>query len=70
MAYFLPRAVLVLIAWGVTYWILTALSPHLPAAVVYFTGIAWMLAGLVCFGYIRKLREADLAAERPARSKP
>lgn len=56
MAYLLPRAVIVLLGWGATYWLLTALSPHLPPSIVYITGIAWMLAGIVCFGYLYKLR--------------
>jgi hypothetical protein len=56
MAYILPRAVIVLLGWGATYWILTALSPHLPPMVVYLTGFAWLFAGVVCFGYLYNLR--------------
>jgi hypothetical protein len=56
LAYFLPRAVIVLLGWGATYWILTALSPHLAPAIIYFTGISWVLAGIVCFGYLYRLR--------------
>jgi hypothetical protein len=67
LAYVLPRAVLVLLGWGVTYWILTALSTHLPPAVVYITGISWMLAGAVGFGYLYRLRrEAGLLPGPPA----
>jgi len=67
MGYVLPRAGIVLLGWGATYWILTALSPHLPPAVVYITGIAWVLAGIVCFGYLYKLRrEAGFLQDRPA----
>jgi hypothetical protein len=67
MAYVLPRAVIVLLGWGATYFILTALSTHLPAAVVYITGIAWVLAGIVGFGYLYKLRQdAGLQSVRPA----
>ena len=66
MAYLLPRAVIVLLGWGATYWLLTALSPQLPPAVVYITGIAWVLAGIVCCGYLYKLRhEADFQQNRP-----
>ena len=65
LGYVLPRAVLVLLGWGATYWILTALSPSLPPSVVYVTGISWVLAGIVCFGYLYKLRcEAGMAQER------
>lgn len=67
LGYVLPRAVLVLLGWGATYWILTALSPSLPPSVVYITGISWVLAGIVCFGYLYALRrETSLTQERPA----
>jgi len=52
----LPRAAIVLFGWGATYWLLTALSPHLPPAIVYITGLAWVLAGIVLFGYLYRLR--------------
>jgi hypothetical protein len=57
MGYILPRAVIVLLGWGATYFILTALSPHLPPMVVYLTGFAWLFAGVACFGYLYKLRQ-------------
>jgi hypothetical protein len=56
MAYLLPRAIIVLIGWGTSYWLLTLLSTHVSPAVVYFTAIGWALAGVVCFGYLYKLR--------------
>jgi hypothetical protein len=56
LAYVLARAVVVLIGWCVMYFFLTALSTHVPLAVVYMLSIAWLLAGVVCFGYIYKLR--------------
>jgi len=65
MAYVLPRAFIVLIGWVATYWLLTLLSTYVAPAVVYFTGIAWALAGVVCFGYLYRLRvEAALAQHR------
>ena len=67
LTYVLPRAVIVLLGWGAMYWILTALSPRLAPAMVYFTGISWVLAGIVCFGYLYRLRrEAALPQERPS----
>jgi hypothetical protein len=67
LAYVLPRAVIVLLGWGAMYWILTALSPNLAPVIVYFTGISWVLAGIVSFGYIYRLRrEAGLAQDHPA----
>jgi hypothetical protein len=56
MAYVSPRAVLVLLGWVATYWLLTAISTELPPAVVYFTAVAWLLAGVVIFGYLYRLR--------------
>jgi hypothetical protein len=56
MAYILPRAIIVLIGWGASYWLLTLLSTQVSPMVVYFTAIAWALAGVVCFGYLYKLR--------------
>ena len=67
LGYVLPRAIIVLLGWGAMYWILTVLSPSLAPAIVYFTGISWVLAGIVCFGYLYRLRrEAGLAQQRPA----
>ena len=71
--YIVPRAVLVLLCWGATYWILTALSSSLPPSVVYITGISWVLAGIVCFGYLYKLRsELNMLPhqQRPATPQP
>ena len=66
LAYILPRAVIVLVGWGATYFILTALSTHLAPAVVYITGVSWVLAGIVCFGYLYKLRrELGVPQQRP-----
>lgn len=71
LIYALPRAMLVLLCWGATYWILTALSTYLPPAVIYMTGIAWVLAGIVCFSYLYKLRrEAGLLPPRSASTEP
>ena len=70
-AYVVPRAVIVLIGWGATYFILTALSTHLPPSVIYLTGILWMLAGIICFGYLYKLRrEMALLPYGPAAAPP
>ncbi len=64
-AYMLRRAALVLLGWGAAYWILTAASTHLPPAVVYFAGVSWVLAGVVGFGYLYRLRcEAVVAQNR------
>jgi hypothetical protein len=63
----LPWAVIVLLGWGATYWLLTALSPHLTPAIIYLSGIAWVLAGIVLFGYLYMLRrELGLLPNSPA----
>ncbi len=71
LAYILPRAVIVLVGWGATYFILTALSTHLAPAVVYITGVSWVFAGIVCFGYLYKLRrELGVPQQRPLSAEP
>jgi hypothetical protein len=71
LTYVLPRAVIVLLGWGATYWILTALSPHLAPAIIYLTGISWVLAGVVCFGYLYRLRrEMSIAQNQPISTRP
>jgi hypothetical protein len=65
MAYILPRAVIVLIAWGTTCLIMNVFTTIDPL-VFYIAGGVWSLVGLVCFGYLHSLRsEAD---EQPAPS--
>ncbi|HEX4041685.1 MAG TPA: hypothetical protein VHY10_08300 [Xanthobacteraceae bacterium] len=56
LGYVLPRAIIIVFAWIVTYWILTALSTHLPPTAVYITGLAWVAAGIAGFGYLYRLR--------------
>jgi hypothetical protein len=56
LGYVLPRAIIILFGWIVTYWILTALSTHLPPTAVYITGLAWVSAGIAGFGYLYRLR--------------
>jgi hypothetical protein len=69
MAYILPRAILVLLGWGLSYGLTRLVVSDESLAVFYFTGLSWALAGIVCFGYIRKLRrEAALEQGRPLSS--
>jgi len=69
MAYFIPRAIIVLLGWGLSYGLMKIVLSDESLAVFYFTGLSWALAGIVCFGYIRKLRrEADLEQTRPISS--
>ena len=56
MAYILPRAVIVLIAWGTTCLIMNTLTSIDPL-VFYIAGGIWSLVGLLSFGYMYNLRE-------------
>ena len=61
MAYVLPRAVIVLIAWGTTCLIVntfTAIDP----LVFYVAGGVWSLVGLLAFSYMNNLSEQAEAA--------
>jgi hypothetical protein len=65
MAYILPRAIIVLIAWGTTCLIMntfTAIDP----LVFYAAGGVWSLVGLVTFSYLHSLREQTEA--KPGRA--
>jgi drug/metabolite transporter (DMT)-like permease len=69
MAYILPRAIIVLLCWGLSYGLMRIVIADESLAVFYFTGLSWALAGIVCFGYIRRLRrEAELDQGRPISS--
>jgi hypothetical protein len=64
MAYILPRAVIVLIAWGTTCLIMNAFTAIDPL-VFYIAGGVWSLVGLMTFSYLHNLR--DQAEAAPAR---
>jgi hypothetical protein len=55
MGYLLPRAIIVLIAWGTTCLIMNTLTTVDPL-VFYVAGGVWAFVGLFAFGYIHKLR--------------
>jgi hypothetical protein len=56
MAYVLPRAIIVLIAWGTTCLIMNTFTTIDPL-VFYIAGGVWSLVGLMCFSYMHNLRE-------------
>jgi len=58
MGYLLPRAVIVLIAWGTTCLIMNAVTTVDPL-VLYIAGGVWAFVGLISFGYIHKLRREE-----------
>jgi hypothetical protein len=54
------------LGWGLSYGLMRIVIADESLAVFYFTGLSWALAGIVYFGYIRKLRrEADIEQTRP-----
>jgi positive regulator of sigma E activity len=56
MAYILPRAVIVLIAWSTTCLIMNTFTAIAPL-VFYIAGGVWSLVGLMTFSYMHNLRE-------------
>lgn len=56
MTYILPRAFIVLMGWGITCGLIINLWPSVDPMVYYAAGASWAFAGLVCFGYLHKLR--------------
>jgi hypothetical protein len=58
MGYLLPRAVIVLIAWGTTCLIMNTFTSVDPL-VFYIAGGVWAFVGLISFGYIHKLRREE-----------
>jgi hypothetical protein len=60
MAYLLPRAFIVLVGWAITCGLIKNVWSSVDPMVFYVAGGSWAVAGIVCFGYLRKLRsEAD-----------
>ncbi|HUD86900.1 MAG TPA: hypothetical protein VMR17_10625 [Xanthobacteraceae bacterium] len=58
MGYVLPRAVIVLIAWGMTCLIMHSCTTVAPL-IFYIAGGVWALVGLIAFGYLHRLRNED-----------
>jgi hypothetical protein len=70
LGYVLPRAVIVLIAWGTTCLIMHSCTTVAPL-IFYIAGGVWALVGLIAFGYLHRLRrEEDLPAPVRAMAHP
>jgi len=67
MAYLLPRAVLVVIAWGMTCGLIGKLWPAADPTIFGVVGACWALGGIAYFGYLRKLRRDIEELERNRR---
>jgi hypothetical protein len=58
MAYILPRAFIVLVGWAITCGLIKNVSSHADSTIFYIAAASWALAGIICFGYLHKLRRA------------
>jgi hypothetical protein len=56
MSYILPRAIIVLIAWGTTCLIVNNFTA-IDSLVFYIAGGVWSLVGLMAFSYMHSLHE-------------
>jgi hypothetical protein len=67
MAYLLPRAVIVLVGWGLTCALIKNLWPAADPIIFGVAGMSWVLGGIAYFGYLRKLRREIEQLERNRR---
>ena len=67
MAYLLPRAVLIIIAWVMTCALTKELWPEADPVVFGVAGASWVFGGGAYFAYLRKLRRDIEALERSRR---
>ena len=66
MAYLLPRAIMVLIAWGLTCGLIRKFSPDADPVIFFVAGASWSGAGIAYFAYLRRLKRDidDLSRRR------
>jgi len=64
MAYVLPRAVFVLIAWAMTCVLIRNLWPAANPTIFGIVGAIWIFGGIAYFSYLRKLRRDIEELER------
>jgi hypothetical protein len=64
MAYFLPRAFIVLLAWGMTCSLIKNLWPDADGTIYGVAGLSWACVGIAYFGYLAKLRRDIEELER------
>ncbi len=56
MAYLLPRALIVLIAWGITCGLIKSLWPASDPMAFGLAGATWTIGAIGYFAYLRKLK--------------
>jgi hypothetical protein len=66
MAYLLPRAIMVLIAWGLTCGLIRKFSPDADPMIFFVAGASLAGAGIAYFAYLRRLKRDidDLSRRR------
>ncbi len=69
MAYLLPRAVLILIAWGMTCALIRKFWRNADPMIFGVAGASWVVVAGAYFGYLHKLRR-DIEALERARGSP
>jgi hypothetical protein len=67
MAYLLPRAIIILIAWGITCGLIKNLAPEADPMLFGVAGASWVAGGIAYFAYLRKLRRDIEELERNRR---
>lgn len=64
MAYILPRAFFVLIAWAMTCVLIRNLWPNTDPVVFGVVGAVWLFGAIAYFSYLQKLRRDIAELER------
>jgi hypothetical protein len=56
MTYLMPRAIIVLVGWGITCGLIMKVWANVDPVIFYVAGASWALAGIAYFGYLHRLR--------------
>lgn len=64
MAYLLPRAFIVTMAWGMTCALIRNIWHGADTMIYAVAGLSWAVAGTVYFSYLRKLKRDIAAVQR------
>jgi hypothetical protein len=59
MTYIVPRAFIVLAGWGITCALIYNIWPRIDPTIFVIAGVSWAFAGIICFGYMHRLRNGD-----------
>jgi hypothetical protein len=64
MGYLLPRAVFLLVAWGMSCALIRKLLPEADPVIFALAGASWIAFGAAYFAYLRRLKRDIAAMER------